>query len=324
MTPKVFRLSPVLQNIGASLALVVALCYVAFILAGLFAQDAATWLLVFLFTFPFAALGVYWFLRHSGSVSLTDDAIIVRHFQFEQRMAYDDVVAFQEKDAHMPPNYVLKSRDGVLKFSRETDNFYELYGLLRQRVALLGEAEHISLPWVLNFMPGFLQSVGTWVGIIGLLLGGMTCVGLRSSKNILEDVFFIALTAVLFSGLVIAAALPKLKQKQRELVFTAAEIQLRPFLGPSQIFKTAQIQDILVEERVSVARPVRLGWQSIRVVLHPLIIKFRDGKHLVIEEGQAWQAGYSPERLLATLRQLYKPQRLGAQLLGTTQNKRRG
>jgi hypothetical protein len=321
MMAKVFRLSRTLQSIGASLVLVVGVCYLIFIPAGLGKWDAATWLGLLLFTLPFVALGVYWFLRHNGNVILTDDAIIVRHFQFEQRMAYDDVVAFQEKDAHLPPNYVLKSRDGVLKFSRETENFYELYDCLRQKIAVLREAEPVTFPWVLNFMPGFLKDVGAWVGIIGLMLGGMTCWGLRDSKNLSEDVFFIGLTAVLFLALTLAAALPKLKQKPRELIFTAEEIQLQPFWGPPQIFKTAQIQNMLIEERVSVARPIRMAWQKIRVVLHPLIIKFRDGKYLVIEEGQAWQAGYSPERLLDTLRRLYKPQKPGAQLLGTMQNR---
>ncbi len=315
MTQKIFRLSPVFQNLGASLVLVVVLCYIVFILAGLFVQDATTQFLAFLFTFPFAVLGVYWFWRHSGNVILTDDAIIVRHFQFEQRMTYGEVTAFQEKDAHMPPNYVLRSHNRVLKFSRETENFYELYSLLRQRIALLSETGPINLPWVLNFVPGFLQSVGIWVGIIVIVLGGLTIVGLQSSKNIFEDLFFIGLTVILVSGLAVAAALPKLKQKPRELIFTATEILMRPFWGTGQTFYADQIQDILIEEQVSVVRPVRLGWQTVRVTLHPLIIKFRDGRNLIIKESQAWQAGYSPERLLIALHRLYKPHKLGAQLL---------
>jgi len=71
-----------------------------------------------------------------------------------------------------------------------------------------------------------------------------------------------------------------------------------------------------------VVRPVRLGWQTVRVTLHPLIIKFRDGRNLIIEESQAWQAGYSPERLLIALRRLYKPHKLGAQLLRADSHKR--
>lgn len=321
MTRKVFRLSPVFQNLGASLVLVVVLCYVVFILAGLFAQDAATRFLAFLFTFPFAVLGVYWFWRHSGSVILTEDAVIVRHFQFEQRMTYAEVVAFQEQDAHIPPNYVLKSQERTLKFSREIENLNELYGLLRDKIPLLGEAGPVSLPLVLDFMPGFLRNVGIWVGIIVLVLGSLIGVGLRGSKNVSEDLFFIALTLILVAGLAVAAAVPRLKQKPRELTFAATEIRMRPFWGAPQTFNAGQIQDILIEEQVSVARPVRLGWQTVRVTLHPLVIRFRDGRRLVIQESQAWQAGYSPERLLATLRQLYKP-RVGAQLLKTSSSKR--
>lgn len=323
MKPKVFRLSRALQSIGASLVVVVGLSYVFFALAGLSQADATVWLGLLLFTGPFVVLGLYWFWRHSGAVILTEDAILVRHFQFERRLAYADVVAFQERDAHLPPNYVLKSPAGVLKFSRETENFHELYTFLRQKIAVLREADSVTFPLSLNFMPGFLKSVGAWVGVIGFLLGGMTCWGLRESQNLSEDVFFIGLTAVLFLGLTLAAALPKLKQKPRELIFTAKEIQLQPFWGPPQLFKTDQIQSLLIEEQVSFTRTIRMPWMKIRVTVHPLIIKFYAGKHLVIEEGQIWQVGYSPERLLDTLRQLYRPQKPGEQLLRAGQNKQR-
>ncbi len=322
-TSKVFRLSRPMQGIGAGLALVAVLGYMFLILSGLAGQDQAAWLGLFLFIAPFLVLGLYWFWRHSGAVILTDDAIIVRHFQFERRLAYADIVAFQEKDAHLPPNYVLKSRTATLRFSRETENFYELYLALRQRIAVLRGADSVALPWTLNFMPGFLKSVGAWVGIIGFLLGGMLCWTLRDSQNLSEDVFFIGLTMVLFLGLILAAALPRLKQKSRELIFTAREIQVQHFWGPPQTFKTDQIRSIAIEEQVSTARPVTMAWLKVRVVLHPIVLEFRDGNRLTITEGQAWQVGYSPERLLDTLRQLYQPQKLGRQLLGLGSNTRR-
>jgi hypothetical protein len=155
-----------------------------------------------------------------------------------------------------------------------------------------------------------------WVIVIGLLLGGMLCWLLQSSPNISEDVFFIGLTAALFLALLLAAARPRLKQKPRELIFTAQEVQWLPLWGPPHVFKADQIQTITIEEEITSARSVTMAWIKMRVVLHPIVIKFRDGQRLIIEEGHAWQAGYSPERLLATLRQLYQPPSLGRQLLG--------
>lgn len=321
-TPQIFRLSRAMQGIGAGLVIVAGLVDAVSILSGLTSPNSSNWLGLFLFTLPFAALGIYWFWRHSGTITLTADGIVLRRFGSEQRLAYADIVAFQEKDAHLPPNYVLNSKTSVLKFSRETENFYDLHLALRQQIAVLREVEAATFPFNLNFLPGFIRNVGIWVIVIGGLLGGMLVWGLQSSANLTEDVFFIGLTAVLFLALLLAAARPRLKQKPRELIFTATEIQLLPLWGPPQVYQANQIQSIQIEEQVTSARSVRMAWIKMRVVLHPIVIKFRDGRRVIIEEGHVWQVGYSPERLLATLRQLYQPAGLGKQLLGAAYNQR--
>ena len=312
-----------MQGIGAGLVIAAGLINAIWIIIGLASPNSSSWLGVLLFTLPFAALGIYWFWRHSGTISLTDNAVVLQRFGSEHHLAYADIIAFSEKDAHLPPNYVLTSQAGNLKFSRETENFYDLYLALRQQIAVLREPDAATFPFNLNFMPGFIRSVGIWVIVIGFLLGGMLCWLLQSSPNLSEDIFFIGLTAVLFLALLLAAARPRLKQIPRELIFTAQEIQLHPLWGPPQLYKADQIQSIMIEEQITSARSVRMAWIKMRVVLHPIVIKFRDGQQVTIEEGRAWQVGYSPERLLATLRQLYKPAGLGKQLLGADYSRQR-
>ena len=120
------------------------------------------------FPAPFGLVGFYLVVRCSGRVVLTDQAVVLQRFDGIKHIYCDEIVDFQDKDYHVPPNFVLKTNEKKLKIPRQLQDFPQFYAILRGNIPILLQAEQSTLPWKLR------------VKFSSLMVYGLTFLGLMS------------------------------------------------------------------------------------------------------------------------------------------------
>lgn len=307
--PEVFQMSRLFQIIGLSLVgLTGVLAFViarATVTGRVERSFAATF---FLFAFPFFLAGLYFLVRHTGQVVLTEDALIRRRLGQESRIAYQAITDVQLTDSNIPPNLSFISSEGtVVSFSQEVENFPALYAALSARIPAMQAAERVSFPWTVRLSSSYFWDLALGVVVIFAVVGGIILGNLR--RNPAANPVQLTLVMLGVGGFILflylGASLGELRDKPLEIVFDKGSITVRPILGEPTVWAT-EIANIRIEEDQRSVRVLH-PWQRLRYTQHPVIITFRNRQELRIEEEQAWAYGLSPEQLHATLRRLYLP-----------------
>jgi hypothetical protein len=324
---RTFQFSRTFRRVGLGLLIAIGVMYGVVSALGALEGDFGLTLGLGAVALPLGALGLYWFVRHSGTVRLTEDAVILERFGQQRRLAYEDVVDVWERDAHIPSNYVLEGRNRTLRFSREIEGFSDLYATLLQRVPPLRNLADVDFPLVLKLSWDYFLDLALGLLVVVALFGGLIYLIARNTGLSSADLFFMSLAFLLVLGLFAGALVPEVRKKPLMMAFERERIQVHPLLGETQAYDARRIRAIRIEEKVEETQFVsRWAWQTLKSVVHPLVIDFADGERLTIREKQAWQFGYAPERLHAILRHLYtsSTQGVGARLLARGSGRNKG
>lgn len=246
---------------------------------------------------PFVMLGSYFFLRNSGTITLTDEAVIWRRFGQEKRVAYSDITGSRERDYHAPPNFILEAGRDRLKINRRVENFPELFALLSEKAPVLLRKDSSSRA---PFKAGLTRRR------LADNLATVAC----SIVVVAAGVFFYLLeTGHLYPGWatfqvgVVAGAIGLCllyleNMGLVQVVFDEEEIHWRNLLKAPEGRLVDEIEHIcLVKDSQNVS--------GVQKVQYNLTLYFEDGCELAISERKARAFGYTPERLLVKLRALY-------------------
>ncbi len=267
-----------------------------------------------LFSLPFPLLGLYWTYRHSGQLILTDEAIILRHWGREQRLPYCDIKTVYFRDWHVPPNLVLKSEHGTLKFSRLVEGYPRLYQSLEHSVEALNkplEPDVISLPWEVSLRRRFwLLSGLQLMGVTAVLATIFAILAYDETTHSLNPGMAMCLIVVSV-GILVIAVIGQLDPSQPvRLTFTDQAITAHYFLRRKVNWPAPSLRRIqFKEERASFSIEGIPG----QMLKRPVILTFKGHPPLTITEKRANDWGYAPERLYANLSHLY-PHQLTAQV----------
>lgn len=242
---------------------------------------------------PLNWFGVYFFVRHSDQVTLTEDRIIWQRFKQTRKVPYAAITGYQERDYHVPPNLVLLTREGKLRLNRRLENFPDLYQTLRQRAPALQEAEQPQFPWQLRLQPRFLWSQAL---IALLLIGGFGALSLLVVESDNRWEAFLVLEILV--GVMLLTALLLEMRGPASVRLLPDTIKVSHFWRSPQIWDAQSIVDIRLNRNLTLIRGVER-------ILYDVEISFDDGRLLVIEEQRCWAFGYDPSRLCDHLRRLY-------------------
>ncbi len=300
-----FRFSPTVQRAGLGIMALVGVVYVFLTPRDLLEEDPTFAVVFFATLLLLFVLGAYEYLRHTGSVVLTDDAVVLRRFGSEKRLKYEEITGTEERDLHIPPNYTLYGNTTRLKFSRQVEDFAAFYELLHSRTPALGE-ENVSLPLTLELAPHFYVKIALAVGGFVVILANLLLFTLSTSEIPFSDIFFGGLAILFVLALFVATVMPGLRNKPVKIILTPDEIRIHPLIGEPVTYPSWKIRSITIEERTeTVTLPHRTVLRTMEATTHPLVIRFTGGQELVISEQQAWDLGHAPERLHLILRKLY-------------------
>ncbi len=301
---KVYHFSVSFRNTGLLiLALMGVLCL--FVLPFAIFSPQGLWVAMAfaLALLPFVLLGGYFFVRHSGEIILTDDAITLSRFGREKRVSYLDVIAVRQ-DYHLPPNLVLSTADTSLKFSRLVYDWPELDAALRRRIAAFGQTDQATFPLVLGFGIKFFATNGLLLAVLFAFIELLAFGAFYERYGVWRALGMAAVVSGSLVGLTWAAAVlaTLLSGQPIRCVFTADSVEARYAFGKRRSWAARDIQAIHMEEHQSA---VQSGYVKVERLLHPVIITFKDGQPLIINPDRARDFGYTPERLNAVLRRLY-------------------
>ncbi len=280
--------------------LLVVLSFLITVILGIvvLASRADLWIMgiIFLLTLPFWSLGLYMGIRHSGELILTDDAIILRRFGREQRLAYQEIIGSQELDNNFPPNFTLKAEGRALKFTRQMPKFVEVYAWLCEHVPALKYAGPKGFPVEMYAGKDILFNLGGgWLlfGIFALIFLG---VGLSRPGNDPSAVIVFCLILFLVGGgacsLVYWGAPWRLRLQEDS-------IEVWPLFSSYRRIRLEEITRISYQQVVVRVR----GAQGLR---SDVVIEVQGGKHLLLMEDHIKGLGQSPESLWRMLIELYR------------------
>ncbi|MCA9939698.1 MAG: tetratricopeptide repeat protein [Anaerolineales bacterium] len=242
---------------------------------------------------PLNWMGIYFFIRHSDAVTLTDTHITWQRFQRHKTIPYTDITGYQERDYHLPPNLILFAENDKLRLNRRLENFPDLYQALRQRIPALQQPELPQFPWQLRLQSRYLWSQA---GIALLLIVGFGAMSLLIADRQNRWEAFLVLEILI--GVMLLAALLMEMHGPANVRFTPDTIKVHNFWRSPQIWDARSIVDVRLNRNRTLIR-------GIERIMYDVEIRFDDGRVLTIEEARSWAFGYDPSRLCDMLHRLY-------------------
>ncbi|MFP4345211.1 MAG: hypothetical protein ACLFU8_10995 [Anaerolineales bacterium] len=309
--------------LGPSLFVLVALLFVAAIPPLVYLSGSLiTWEDVFV-VYGFSllpALFIVWNLAiNSGIIILTDDAVILRRFGRERRMAYGEIEQIKERNANpLFPSLVLKGRGRRLKINCRAEKFaYIHHQLLERTEALSMEREEpgTSKPATSGVLtvqirrgPFLFNTLGSMVIAGAILLAGLFLMDFRANP---DPLLALAVYLLISIGVLVlvGAAMVSSELKPRQpvaLEFHPHEIRFKRLLGPWQRFP---VEELVALQRQEQVLPVHVrtdgAWIEERTVRYPLLLRFTGGREIYLDERRCRQMGCSPQKLYRRLERLY-------------------
>ena len=265
---------------------------------------------------PVAGACAYFLLRHNAFILLSEDEIILRYVIREKRLAYKDLESFRERNYQLPPAMVLKGTNRSLSVSHFTENFAEVRGIILKRSGLAEKSPHKNknLPFRLKTKPYYftLQVLGL-AGIVGALtLGLILAAGEHRTESMLSFANlapFLLIMGVIFAFFLLTFYTTEVKPGQPvRLDFEQERLMYRFPLKQEEIIRSIdEIEKIGLEDRKQNIT-VFYGDAMLREKFteYVLIILFKDGEKLSLDQRRCRQFGYEPVELGDILFNFYK------------------
>ncbi len=259
--------------------------------------DKSAVILIPLLFMPFyiGALWILWHLR--GKFILTNEGITLSQLGRETFLRYSDIYALEERDSQLfMPYLLLLTDDARLTISFQTDNFSHLYATLRQHIPVMGIAERARLPLVLRFRAEYKKQNVVGFAIYAIF-SGILSTGVAHDKP-WSILYWLGMWSFFIFLALFLLALNEWASPY-SVTFDRAQIEAKYLFRKTRVFST---QTILKIERERQVRRIRYG---AKIVVHPLVITFENDERFQLEERRIWSFGYSPDRLLAILSQVF-------------------
>jgi len=256
-------------------------------------EDRAAIVFIPLLFMPFY-LGAVWLLwRFRGHFVLTNEGITLAQLGKQTFLRYHDIFSIEERDSQLLPYLLLVTPETSLSISFKVDNFSDLYAHLRQRVSAMRMAESETLPLTLRFRPGYVRDVAVGFSAYGIFTGVLST-GMTHNKP--WPIWYWLGSWSIF--IVIAGFVFWLNEwaSPYSVDINQDHIEARYLFRKTHKFNTGEIIHIERERQV---RQIRYGS---KMVVYPLVITFVNEQRFQLEESRIWAFGYSPDRLLAILK----------------------
>ncbi len=313
--------------LGPSLFVLLALLFVAAVPPLVYLSGSViTWEDVFV-VYGFSllpALFIVWNLSiNSGIVILTDQAVILRRFEREQCIPYDEIEQIKERNANpLFPSLVLKGRGRRLKINRRAEKFAYIYHLLLERTearpadeergkSALGSSTSGVLKVEVRRGPFLFNTLGSMVIAGAILLAGLFLMDFRANP---EPLFALVVYLLISIGVLtlVGAAVVSSELKPRQpvaLEFHPQQIRVKRLLGPWQSLPVAELVALQRKEKVLPVH-VRTGgaWIEESATRYPLLLRFTGGREIYLDERRCRQMGCSPQMLYRRLQRFYGPE----------------
>ncbi len=273
--PSSYRFSPLFRGIGiVSVLAAMVLCGVFGILpaTALTLRAFVTLALVAVGSGFLALWGLFIWLRHIGSLHLTEDALVLRRLGRERRLEYRAIEHIEMRGWPISA-VVVKGAGQTLRFSRRVMHLPKFYALLQERCPAVKPVGR--LPWRLQVRPLlFADRIG---GIL-FILGFFAVIGWLFAPNNSDPAAVFAiifLCGVLFASLILGGILMEFKNNPFAVTFMENEIYVRYLFGEDSRWSVKKIEAI---EVITEERTIRSGKSMrSRYKVYPLSIRFEDG-----------------------------------------------